>query len=125
MFSKPEYGWTEVKIGEHYLGSASYIYEVITPTLSTLYNYLSKSIYENQSLNLVFDAEGHSFGIVQIEDDFYSWNDDNDEGQVELLVHAHEVGRLDFDGRLGGSGQRAQGGGHPCYEFFHHQFFSF
>ena len=84
MFSKPEYGWTEVKIGEHYLGSASYIYEVITPTLSTLYNYLSKSIYENQSLNLVFDAEGHSFGIVQIEDDFYSWNDDNDEGQVEL-----------------------------------------
>lgn len=84
MFSKPKCGWTEVKIGEYELGSASYIYEVITPTLSTLYNYLSKPVYENSALNLIYDAEGHSFGIVQIGDDFYSWNDDNDEGQVEL-----------------------------------------
>lgn len=82
MFSKPEHGWTTVKIGDHYLGSASYIYQVITPTLSILYDYLSKSSYENQSLNLVFDAEGYSFGIVQIDDEFYSWSNEN--GKIEL-----------------------------------------
>ena len=49
----------------------------------------------------------------------------NDEGHVELLVHADEIGRLDLDGGLAVGGQGKPQGREECCQFLHHQFFSF
>lgn len=71
MFSIPKYGWTKIDI-EGYTDTASYIDSVVKQVFKKCHAYLHDKIGQFQ---LAFDAEGHSFGVVLINDELFYWTD--------------------------------------------------
>lgn len=67
FLSRPAYGWTDVKIGNIELGTASYIRDVPIDALEAFII----SLNDGTTFNLSFDAEGYEFGIVEFDDELY------------------------------------------------------
>lgn len=68
MINKPNIGWVELDI-DGYKDNASYIDSVMIKILAECLDYFNGKIF-----NLTFDAEGHEFGVVVINDELYYWS---------------------------------------------------
>ena len=75
MFSKPKNGWSEISWNGIYIGRCSYIEAVpldfIEYCVTYLYNYYN-GIQGN--FEFIFDAEGWSVGIVEIDGSLFSYD---------------------------------------------------
>ncbi len=81
-------GWVDVNINNRYVSSASYLDNVPVMTLTTLAEYLDRAIADYNAgapiytfaepMDLVFDAEGYSFGICVFDRDLYIFHTDTD-----------------------------------------------
>lgn len=95
MLGTPKYGWVEIFVNGKRLGTASYLDWVPGLILEPCIRYLkcAKADYERwehipggYGLNIEFDAEGHSFGIVQIGNRIYTYDDcDTNEPYIRIL----------------------------------------
>lgn len=103
MLSKPGAGWCRIIIGSEFIGSASYLDWVPGLVIRACMNYL-KAVKEcgydycdhtegGFGFNIEFDAEGHSFGLVEIGSRIYVYDDcGNDEPYIRLHKAVSDFG---------------------------------
>lgn len=113
MIGKSKYGWAKITVGSKYIGTASaYLNWLPTLVLEPCVRYLSCAKMDKEhfgyaegeyGFNLEFDAEGWTFGIVEIGSDFFIFNnrymhDDNETPvylrQVDLEPYNHNSVRF-------------------------------
>lgn len=93
-------GWADVNINNRFASSASYLDNVPTMTLNALAEYLDRAISDYNAgapiqafaepMDLVFDAEGYSFGICVFDQDLYIFHTDTDTYVPALLTFDDE-----------------------------------
>lgn len=93
-------GWADININNRYVSSASYLDNVPVMTLTALAEYLDRAIADYNAgapiqayaepMDLVFDAEGYSFGICVFDQELYIFHTDTDTCVPALLTFADE-----------------------------------
>jgi len=88
MFSRPNYGWTAVKIGGKAFGQAGYLTDPIVETIEALVDYVGGN---SNHLYTYYDGEGYEFGLVSINSVLYLWKDTD---RLMLYpIHTHDRNR--------------------------------
>lgn len=103
MLGKPWCGWSEITVNGDRLGTASYLDWLPGTVLNPCINYLTivKNNYDKwqtpfgeYGFNIEFDAEGWHFGIVEIGDDFYTYDT---RGSEPPYINLKEIDAESYD----------------------------
>ena len=87
MFRNPQYGWCGVSVGTEYVGTASYLRDPVMDAMEAFITYFR----EHTPFNLVFDAEGYCFGIIEFADGLYIVSDNTNNGTLNSKIITGEM----------------------------------
>jgi len=97
MLGKPWAGWSRITVNGESLGTASYLDWVPGVVIEPCIRYLEAALKDLErwghspggyGFNIEFDAEGWHFGIVEIGDDFYTYDT---KGEEEPYIRLKEI----------------------------------
>ena len=99
IFTTPRAGWTAWSVNGHKIGPISWISDVPSDFCFACMHYLShhNDDLQIEGFNVHFDAEGYETGIVQIGDNFYSYDTEtNDPPYINNLTLLSDGDKKDF-----------------------------
>ena len=95
MLGKPKFGWTQISVGNHAIGYASYLDDVPDLMLRAFIDYLK----DKKNFMVTFDAEGYEFGIFSFAEDLYTADNGTRDGTLRAtLVRSEEIGLEQYAG---------------------------
>ena len=86
MLGKPDAGWTDIKIGTQYIGTASYLDDVPIDTLDAFLKY-----YQGAPFQVEYDAEGYHFGLFTFDGNVFIVDNKSDDDEIHTRIVKSET----------------------------------